>query len=592
MNKLNAIFAVMLVLMSSFASAYVDVTYHFNVDSVEAAAYNLDNADGSSVSPFSGSFPDGQTTTDSALTIRYPDSLESANGYGIYFVSEGYAPIEAKSTWNSEGDDSEFTLDLNYKFEKIAACRAVIDQFSITNTAQPNVPVVVSMDASLDGNVQSAFSLTDNELEYVPPQFKDDHYSADTQVQLQVFQIIDGDVFSLVDTQTKDLTIYAGSNVPVSFTWTPEEAGPYYAVITTTVVDNQCSSNTPASASKMFDVGSDLPRNECYTIINDLAASPQVPLVGDTVTMTFTKISNHANDVAFGDPGYTLTPIPTTVTTSVNGPGLSTSSINTLPANSNNVDPASFTFSFVPQQAGAYAVDVSGMGSSSLCTGLSNPSDSTSMTVQVNDAATYTATFQLSDAYTGAKISGAVLNMDGRYLVSDANGQATFDALEPGTYGYVITHPGYLTVSGIVTMTDYNQFIFLVMTPGDGEVTPIPEPTPEPTEPEAKDVLGIHIDTIRIGDAFEQQNGNDVPFYISFTNNGNQKLHHVEATVVVQELALRANMGPFDLGVGDDVTKLLFLPLDAVQPGLYPVRITLHSDEEDRVLYREIQVIE
>ncbi|MEK6849185.1 MAG: hypothetical protein AABY01_01295, partial [Nanoarchaeota archaeon] len=536
---------------------YVDVTYHFNTNNVETAVYDLDNADGSSVSDFSGSFPDGQTTSDGTLTVRYPDSLATPNGYGVYFVSEGYAPLEAKATWNSQGDDSEYTLDLNYMFTQIPACRAVIDQFSITNTAQPNVPVVVSMEASLDGNVQSAFSLTDNQLEYVPSQFKDEFYSADVQVQIQIFQIIGGDVFSLVDTQTEDLTLFADENAPVSFTWTPTVAGPYSAVITTTVVDNQCSSNIQGQSSKMFEVGDSLPRNECYTILNDLAASPQVPLVGETVTMTFNKISNHANDVAFGDSGYVLTPIPTGTTANVNGPGMNTQDMSTLPANSNNVDPASFTFSFTPQQAGMYAVSVTGMGASSMCNGLSNPSDTIAMNVQVNEEPTYSATFQLSDSFSGAKISGAVLNMNGQYLTSDANGQAMFDNLEPGTYAYVITHPNYETLSGTATITDYNQFIFLVMTPGNGTVTPIPTPTPAPAEPVESDVFGIHIDTIRIGDAFEQQNGNDVPFYISFTNNGNRKLHHVEATVVVQELALRANMGPFDLGVGDDETKLL-----------------------------------
>jgi hypothetical protein len=589
MNKLNLIFGLMLALVATSAAAYVDVTYHFNVEDVEVAAYDILNADGSSVGPFSGEFPDGDTTSDGQLTIRYPDSLATTYGYGVYYVSSGYIPLEAVATWNTEGDDGEATLDFDLDFEQLSGCRSVVDQFSITNTAQANVPVVINMEAALDASIKSAFSLTDNQLKYVPPQFKDEHYSAEVMVTLKIYQGT-----TLVDTQTKELNIYADDSVPVSFSWTPTEDGEYRAEVTTTVVDNQCSSNIPATTSKDFTVQDSMPRNECYTIINGLTAAPTVGTTDEVETLSFTKISNHANDVAWGDQGYTLTAIPTTVTTQVTGPnGYNTQSSSTLAANSNNYDPSTASFTFTPNVAGLYTVMVTGVGASSLCNGIENTQDSATLVVEVKDEPTYKVPFQIRDATNNAPIVGAVVNLAGQYVMSDATGTAVVDGLTTGTYSYVITHPNYLTYSGMLTITDVDQVLFIVMTPGDGEDTPIP-PTPGPgPEPEMKEVFGVYIDTIRISDAFEQTGGSEVPFLITFTNNGDKKLTHVKAVVVIQDLALRASVGPMELSVGEDTSEHMYLPLDSnVKPGVYPVRITIHGDDIDRVVYREIEVIE
>jgi hypothetical protein len=586
--KLNIISVLMALLLSSSAFAYVDVTYHFNVPNVEVSAYNINNADGSSVSAFSGSFPNGATTTNGQITIHYPDSLATPYGYGIYYVSHGYLPIEGIATWNTNGNPQAFQQDFNSNFVKAGNCRAVIDQFSITNDAHPNVPVVINMEAKVDASLLSAFHLTDNNLEYVPPQYKDEFYSADIEVVLNVYNSAN----ALVNSQAQQMTLFADESKPVSFTWTPTLDGQYHAVITTSVVDDQCSNTIPATSDKSFTVADSLPQNECYTILNDLEATPRVPTVGDAVTVTFTKLSNHANNVPYGSPGYVLEPIPTELTTSVRAPaGLMFQNTTILPANGNNAATPTYQFTFTPTQAGIHTITVSGKGSSSLCNGLSNPVETISLNTNVEAEKTFQVTFQLSDAVTGAKIDGAVVNMHGQFLVTDANGMVTFSGLPADTYAYAITHANYLTLSGSTTVVDADQAIFLTMQPGQGVITPVPTPEPVATTEEAAE-FGIHLSSIRISDAFNQKAGNEIPVYVSFSNNGNRKQDHVKATIVIQDLAVRSTLGPFDLKTGDDVTKTLLVDLDQdTKPGLYPVRITLHSDETDRVVYREIEVL-
>jgi hypothetical protein len=590
MNKLNIISVLLSLLLVSSAAAFVDVTYHFNVPNVEVSAYNVQNSVGSAVSAFSGSFPQGTATTNGTLTIRFPNSLATPYGYGIYYVSYGYLPLEGLATWNTGGNPAAFQQDYSLDFSKLSSCRAVIDQFTVTNNAQANVPVVVNMQTGLDASLLSAFHLTDNQLAYVPPQYKAEFYSADIQVSMTVYNSAD----QVVNTQTQAFTVFADEYVPVSFTWVPSTAGAYRAVVTTAVVDNQCNSSVPGTSQKDFTVQSQLPQNQCYAIMNGLYAVPEVPVVGENVTVHFTKISNHANNVPYGSPGYTLDPIPTQVSTKVQAPsGILQQSTSTLAANANNADPIEYTFTFTPTQAGLHTITVTGVGSSSLCNNLVNKPETLTLQTMVSEQKTYKVSFQLADAVNGAKVQGAVVNMAGQFLPTDANGIVSFSALQPGTYSYVITHPNYQTFSGTTTVTDSDQVIFLSMQQGNGTVTPLPTPSSSTTASAVDDEFGIKLSSVQIGHAFEQQAGGEAPVYLTFKNNGNARMHHVKATVVIQDLAIRASIGPFDLASGDKRSETVYVPLDdSVQPGTYPVRVTIQSDETTRVVYREIEVTE
>ena len=71
----------LLILLAGAASALVDVNYNFNTNDVYVEAYNCANAECSQVTPFSGSFPNGKHTTNGQITIEYPSTLATTNGY-------------------------------------------------------------------------------------------------------------------------------------------------------------------------------------------------------------------------------------------------------------------------------------------------------------------------------------------------------------------------------------------------------------------------------------------------------------------------------------------------------------------------------
>jgi len=664
----NIIIAIiMLALTAISATALVDVNYKFNVNNAQVEAYNCVDAACSQVTTFSGSFPNGKITTTGQLTIRYPSTLANPNGYAIIYVSNGFIPQAYKATWHSNGDPALYSTSFNIDFTKIANCRSVIDEFTVTNDAQANVPLVIGMTASLDATTHSAFRLTNNPVKYVPPQFKGDHYSADTRVTLRIYESNGG----LVRVDAQEFTnaagnaLFADESRRVEFSWTPSLDGRYTAVITTEVIDNQCASATPMSSSKEFSVLGALPRNECYTLLNDLQMDTIRPVIGQAVTATYSKTSNHANAAG------ALTAVPTRVTETVRDSAGATVFTQTrlLGTNTNNFNPTTHAFTWTAPRQDSYVVSVTGQAESALCNGLRNTAEIVSTDVYARNPSTFTVTFQLRDSITGLPIPGASVTVNGQTVISDANGRAILGPFAPGTYAYTITHPGYNTASGNVAVTDFDLNVFLTLSPRIGQgsstvtVNVQDAVTNRPIANAAVAVDGysgvtdatgvvrflnfidgtyairvsaagfdvftstvtingntnilvrlvpsssgsaggsgsgtdddervsIHVSQIRIHDAFEQHGGNHVPVTFTFKNNGDKDVERLKAAVVVPDLALRDSDGPMDLDAGDEVTITMFVDLPAdIEPGLYPVRVTLYSLDKQRVVHREIEVL-
>ncbi len=128
-------------------------------------------------------------------------------------------------------------------------------------------------------------------------------------------------------------------------------------------------------------------------------------------------------------------------------------------------------------------------------------------------------------------------------------------------------------------------------------VPPIPPVTPPRNPPsDHRDVLGIFIENIFLDDPFEQSAGNIVPVRITFENDGNKDLEDTRVIVVIPDLAAYAAVGPFDLDVGETVTKTLLVELpDDSELDTYPLMIQIQPDvpnANDRIVYREIEIID
>ncbi|MBN1645285.1 hypothetical protein JW851_04605 [Candidatus Woesearchaeota archaeon] len=132
--------------------------------------------------------------------------------------------------------------------------------------------------------------------------------------------------------------------------------------------------------------------------------------------------------------------------------------------------------------------------------------------------------------------------------------------------------------------------------PGDDMPEMAPQDIPLAHQPEEQPPviirekgLSIQITGTRMPD--EINAGDQLLLRIYLKNNGKENLDNLKITLVNQELALRRSVGPMDLKKGDKETEILLLdfPYDT-ESGYYYLRINVHANGIDRVIYRDIYV--
>jgi len=319
------------------------------------------------------------TGSDNSITLQYPTTLQSQYGYVVYLYKDGYIPWTFLADWAGSGNAPGGPYD-NYVSRK-EGCHAPINDFTVLNDVQPNVPLVVDISASLDATTYSALHC--NTGRYLPDKLKP-HVSVNTRVTLEIYNNNNKLVFS----NTKDISLLCSSSKRVEFTWTPTVAGNYKAVAKTNINDEKCKSSTEDSTSKNFHVISEDPRNMCYTLLNNLVLSNPFPWEGETVDVSGSKISNHADD------NYILTPVATdlkyTIKRRLDG-AIVYSKNEHISANSDTETPRQFSFAWdtTGHEIGFYDIDVYGKANDPKCAGLENLGEKVSVSAYLDSHVTY-----------------------------------------------------------------------------------------------------------------------------------------------------------------------------------------------------------
>lgn len=377
-----------IIFLSGFVSANIVVTYNF-VDSktntpltdVDALVMTCGDALCTESTIKTPKFPNTGNSNDVApnndIIISYPTIQETPYGYAYYFYKSGYLPMESFVPKASGNDNIARTIG----FLKKDICSAQIDNFEIINVAKPNIPLVINMRSSLDATTHSAFATNLNTPFYTPPQFIDEFYSAQTKIELKIYDLQGNIVFQA----SKQVNIQADKSVDVSFSWTPIRAGDYRAVISTDVTDDQCASSKPQQSTKDFEVLSQEPISSCYTILNNLKTSNDKPSVDEKLTISANKISNLA------DATGALSPVSTKVSALIfrENKVVHSQTLN-LAANPDEKTPKSFSFDFTPTDFGLYTISLNGISDDAQCKTLTNIDDTITQTffVQKPSAAT------------------------------------------------------------------------------------------------------------------------------------------------------------------------------------------------------------
>jgi len=454
------ILIILSILFAVSASAFVDVTYHYNENNVDVMAYNCLDASCSTVSPWFET-----STTNGEVTVIFP-SDESTHGYALFHTTPGNVPIESRATWHSYGDDTHYFVDHNINFYQINSCHATIDSFTVTNDLYPHVPLIIDMDSNLDATTYSAFFLTNNDVAYVPEVLKDVYYSADTMVWVDIYNSEDELVYTDSDSFTAagGDPIYADDSMNIHFEWIPEEVGTYTVYIYADVIDDQCATHNEDWSFKEFTVHPELPENECYTILNTLLTDNPFPVEGDAVEVSFDKISNCVVEGVY-------TPVETLVSYSVRNTDTDQivfADTEVLPANPDEFDPTTHGFVWNADWPEWYVIEVNGIAYGSLADSLDNYPETISEFIYVKEHPKYDVTFHVIDSSDGTDIEDVEINMDSLTGMTDLDGYYTFYNLWPGTYDFDLTKPGYTPVSLDVDVIDYDQTIALVMNPING----------------------------------------------------------------------------------------------------------------------------
>lgn len=123
-------------------------------------------------------------------------------------------------------------------------------------------------------------------------------------------------------------------------------------------------------------------------------------------------------------------------------------------------------------------------------------------------------------------------------------------------------------------------------------VTPV-TPSTEPSAAESEDSLQIFIHNIFVNNPYDELPGNQVPLMITFQNTGTKDLENTKVIVMIPDLSARATVGPFDLGADERITGTVFIDLpEDTELGVYPVRLQVYNEDAQRVVHREIEVID
>jgi len=391
-NKiLIGIFAFIFIVLSTAVFADVPVNYNLREATVLASgsvSYSTNPVTNVNVIGFACADAQCNDITGAALwntnsgssdviQLTYPANLPASGYYAVFFYKDGYIPYEIKAYWHGSAGVQSSTAYLAKK----DIGRAPIDSFSVTNDVQPNVPVVIDIDASLDATTYSALANA-GPVNYIPPQLAN-YYSVETEVKLTIYNDNNNVVYENIQT----VVIPYSRGRRVQFTWTPGLSGDYRAVVRTLVIDAKFLTSEEQRAEKDFTVIEEDPNDMCYTLLNDLKVSNQVPNVNEAVTISGSKISNYA------DENYVLTVIPTELILQVfdNSGAVVEQQVVTMNANTNVVDKETFSFEWTPSQEGWYDILVTASGNSNLCRGLENLDETERVKIYVSGAASASA---------------------------------------------------------------------------------------------------------------------------------------------------------------------------------------------------------
>ncbi len=207
----------------------------------------------------------------------------------------------------------------------------------------------------------------------------------------------------------------------------------------------------------------------------------------------------------------------------------------------------------------------------------------------------YTLSFQLMDSSTGTPLTGALVNVQGTAVLTDALGMASLN-FDEGNYTFAISFNGYISKQGTVQLNADKNLVLTLDKIQTSTPTPTPtqSPTPETTQNANEDVKRdkrtIFVESIRLP-LYIPSNSRELELFATIQNDDTKKMDDVKITAYLFDANARGAEGPFDLSGGEKVTKRIIVPLPSgIEEGEYALRLTVNQDGNKRIIHRIITV--
>ncbi len=441
-KKLTIYLALFLVCMTSvFAANTVTLHYYDEdgdaVDNVEVVVYECTTSSCGALESGRVDSDDTGSTNDAVLSIPGVSSTTWFVAYAFAEESDSYLPNYQPFYLTGDGWSGATDVTL----EKKDICRSTIQSFSVTNSAAPNEPIYVDVEAALEADTYSAFEYSDSGIYAYGDGSSTygDWFKAETVVSLSIVKqvtvgavMFENTISVPVYSDTETLNIQAADSENVQFSYTPTSEGTYIATVSTYVTDAQCASAEEQSSSEQFEIVSEEDVEYCYTLIDNLAVQEITDgtvtelQTGVEYTVTFDKLSNSVD--SDGDLDARDTALDVTVYDDEANVDYAFSDVD----GNSDVDYEEYSFSWTPVSEGDNTIVVYGIADN--CEYSTNLGETETLTIYVAGDDVDTTYPPVADA--GGSFFGMYWSMD--YDVT-FDGSGSYDTNPDGS-GSIVSY--------------------------------------------------------------------------------------------------------------------------------------------------------
>ncbi len=252
--------------------------------------------------------------------------LNNVEGYVILFYNFEYLPggkiltpaIQLPGTYTNPIYSSTNSIITLTKF---SSCSAPVT-LTVKNDLYEDEVLVIRSGASMSNQVVSAFGFQSDVYNgWIKGSNVEQYYEIETTLRTRIWKYNGGVIGTKVYDEVEVPRVFYDETEEVTFSnWDPQDPGVYLVRTTSTVTDGKCVASSTLTAEQTVTVWEHYPKNQCYSMAQDMGVLTSNPVEYDPLTIQFKKLTNYAYDYDPWETERTLTPQASRATLDITGP--------------------------------------------------------------------------------------------------------------------------------------------------------------------------------------------------------------------------------------------------------------------------------